>query len=299
MNITKILSLKKGREHPIKRDESGKSARRRCFEMFEDGYGLPEVIAAVNVRRTTVYKYHQQWLKDPHFENQIAYMKSLLDKDNPHRQETITQFAILMGVKDEQIEEILQQPYGLRRLLTNKFSFPAQRDQHFKRSMSLALGMFFDDLLTQNNMRFEDFSFAFEKWSKESQLIRAEENEEITHNNRRIEYIRYLLKVAEQSEEDGRPIRQELSAEERQAYINLGMKGMPRSYEKKYWAAIEMRMLEEGLAPEQAREQMYQETLATGDAEAAKKLRDFQNKVHPLKTAQPPPPATDSNQKPN
>ena len=274
MNITKILSLKKGREHPIKRDESGKSARRRCFEMFEDGYGLPEVIAAVNVRRTTVYKYHQQWLKDPHFENQIAYMKSLLDKDNPHRQETITQFAILMGVKDEQIEEILRQPYGLRRLLTNKFSFPAQRDQHFKRSMSLALGMFFDDLLTQNNMRFDDFSFAFEKWSKESQLIRAEENEEITHNNRRIEYIRYLLKVAEQSEEDGRPIRQELSAEERQAYINLGMKGMPRSYEKKYWAAIEMRMLEEGLAPEQAREQMYQETLATGDAEAAPSRHD-------------------------
>jgi hypothetical protein len=199
---------------------------------------------------------------------------------------------MLMGVKDEQIEEILRQPYGLRRLMTNKFSFPAQRDLHFKRSMSLTLGMFFSDLLIKNNMRFEDFSFAFEEWVKESQLIRAEENEEITRNNQRIEFIRHLLKVAEQSEEDGRPIRQELSAEERQAYINLGMKGMPRSYEKKYWAAIEMRMLEEGLTPEQAREQMYQETLATGDAEAAKKLRDFQDKAHPLNTAKPPPPKT-------
>jgi hypothetical protein len=156
--------------------------------------------------------------------------------------------------------------------------------------------MFFADLLIKNNIQFKDFSFAFEKWVKESQLMRDEENEEVDRNNQGIEFIQHLLKVLEQSEEDGRSIPQELTAEERQAYINMGLKGAARAYAKKYWASIAM-MMQNGLTPEQAREQMYQETLAAGDAKLAKELRDYQDKVHPLKPTPPPPSAPDSDQK--
>ena len=43
----------------------------------------------------------------------------------------------------------------------------------------------------------------------------------------------------------------------------------------------------EGLNREQAREKMYQELLEKGDLEGAKRMRRFQDKVHPLKKDDP------------
>ena len=287
---------KKRRKYPFKRDEYGKSARQWCFQMFADGVPLQEIIAMADVTKETVYKYHQQWLKDSNFKAQISYMKTLLDKANPRRQETVDIFAMLMGVDKETIEAKLLESHGLRRMLSGKIVFPASDDAYFKRSMSLSLGMLFADYLIKDGIKFEDFIYAFDKWIKVSQVKRQEEIEEIKHHNERTSFIRHLLEVVAEDEKNGRPLRDALTEEERNALINIGLKGLKKKTERKYWEGIAV-LIQEGLTPEAAREKIYQDTLATGDTDVATKLRAFQDKVHPLKPINQPAPPTNHDEK--
>jgi hypothetical protein len=68
---------KKGRKYPIKRDIIGKSARQKCFRLFEDEIPSKLVAEWEDVPIKTVYKYHQQWQKYPHIQKQLAYLKPL------------------------------------------------------------------------------------------------------------------------------------------------------------------------------------------------------------------------------
>jgi hypothetical protein len=301
MRIPKIPGFKRHRKYPIKRDEYGKTVRQWCFQMFEDEVPLQEIIESADVPRETVYKYQQQWLKNPHLETQISYMKDLLDKKNPQREETVELFAILMGVDKETIEAKLLESHGLQRILTGKIVFPASKEAYFKRSMSLSLGMLFADYLIKDDIKFEDFIYALDKWLKVSQENRKEETKEIKHDNERTQFIRKLLEAVAEGEKAGRPIRESLTAEERNAFINLGLKGLQKKTERKYWEGVAV-LMQEGLTPEQAREKIYQDTLAQADPKTATDLRAFQDKVHPLKpkpitpmTADDPKPSSDKN----
>ena len=82
---------KKGRKYPIKRDETGKSARQRCFKLFEEEAPLQLIAEGEDVPIKTVYKYHQQWLKDPHIKKQLAYLKTMFARENPNRDKSINQ----------------------------------------------------------------------------------------------------------------------------------------------------------------------------------------------------------------
>jgi hypothetical protein len=61
--------------------------------------------------------------------------------------------------------------------------------------------------------------------------------------------------------------------------------------EMAYWNKIS-ELLAEGFTTEQAREKIYQDLINKGDIDGAKKVRDFQNKVHPLKKDNQQPPST-------
>jgi hypothetical protein len=90
---------KKGRKYPIKRDETGKSARQRCFKLFEEEAPLQLIAEGEDVPIKTVYKYHQQWLKDPHIKKQLAYLKTMFARENPNRDKSINQLALLNNVQ--------------------------------------------------------------------------------------------------------------------------------------------------------------------------------------------------------
>jgi hypothetical protein len=85
MAIFKRFGRKKRRKYPVKRDEKGKSARSRCFEMFEEQIPLSEIAERVGVNVDTVRRYHQQWKKDPDLEHRYTYVKSLFKKTAPDR----------------------------------------------------------------------------------------------------------------------------------------------------------------------------------------------------------------------
>ena len=279
---------RKGRKYPIRRDEEGRSARERCFELFDKNVPLPEISKAVGVKGETVRKYHQQWLKNPGIEDQLAYVKELLkNKSHPEREEMMKLVSEVAGVDREQIEGILHQPHGLRRLLTGKFTFPGRIEQDHKRYVALKFAFLISEHLIRDG-KFEDVLSAFDRWMKWHQLRREDRDEDIEENNHRIVFIRRIIELEAENESPKSVRADRLSPRERQVFIRWGIEKANKEVEVRYWLRIGS-LMADGLTTEQAREEMYQDLIQKGDAEGASKLRKYQDYVHPLKGEGPHP----------
>ena len=288
MTVLRRFRWKKGRRYPVKRDEEGKSARTRCFEMFEDDVPAPEVAKAVGVKIETVYKYHQQWKTKPKLEQQHAYFKRLLRKTAPDRERTIELIARTCGIDREELEAILQKPHGLRSMMTGKLYFPTQAEADHKRYVALELALFISDHLTKNGGKLEDVSYAFERWTKWYQTRREEEDQDVEEDNKDIAFIRQVLHADMENERQGRVQPERLSAQERNSVLRWGAEKAMRDMEKAYWSRIG-ELMAGGITMEQAREKVYQDLVDKGDIKGAKMVRGYQDFVHPSKADAKPP----------
>ena len=124
MDVLKVFKRTKRRKYPIIRDEKGKSARQRCFEMFEEQIPFKQIAAATGAKVDTVYRYHCQWSKNPEIETTIKYFKKQLNPLAPDRERQIELFAQVLGIPKEQFEIILHQPHGLRTVIQRKNLLP-------------------------------------------------------------------------------------------------------------------------------------------------------------------------------
>lgn len=187
---------------------------------------------------------------------------------------------------NDELETLLAQPYGLRRLLTRKIFLPAHADADHKRRVALELAMLISDHLIKNGGKIEDVSFAFERLMTERMEHRKEEDADIKEDNQMIAFTRQVLEAAVKQEQEGRPKRDKLTEEEIQATIKYGleakMESTMRNVEKQYWFRIGEQKAE-GYTSMQARDKIYQDLLDNGDLEAAKAIRAYQDIVHPLK----------------
>lgn len=284
---------RKKRKYPVKRDERGTSARQRCFEMFPDNIPPADISKAVGVKIETVYRYHQQWAKERGLEQQILYLKGVLKKEAPDRERTVELLARTLGIAKEDVEAILLKPHGLRRLVTRKVYLPGHRDADHKRYIALELAVFFSDYLLKHGGSIDDVRHAFERWMKEHQVEREEDDEDIRRGNDDIAIIRAVMKADAENERHGRVQPDELSVQEKDDIIRAGAlaarRRNARDAQEAYWLRIG-ELTADGLTPDQAREKLYQDLIANGDAKTAKTLRAFQDIVHPLKPGGGSPP---------
>ena len=281
MAIFKRFGWKKRRKYPIKRDETGRSARSRCFEMFEERIPTGEIAERVGIKTNTVSKYYQQWKKNPKLEQQLAYFKGLLKKTAPDRELTIELVSKICGITKEQVEEILHQPHGLRRILTGKFYFPAHANADHKRRIALQLALLISDHLIKNGGKFQDVYFAFRRYIQENMKYREEEDADIEEENKIMALFHQILAADIENERQGRVKRDTFSEEERKAITRLGVEQEMKKLEIAYWLRIGTLKVE-GLTTEQAREKTYQDLLKDNDLKGAMMIREFQDKIHPL-----------------
>ena len=89
-----------------------------------------------------------------------------------------------------------------------------------------------------------------------------------------------------ENERKGRIKSDKLSEEERNVILKWGAEKARKGVEIYYWFGIAS-LVAQGYTPEQAREKIYQDLLEKGDLEGAKRIRRFQDKVHPLKKDDP------------
>jgi predicted transcriptional regulator len=258
--------------------------------MFEEQVPVNEIANQVGVTVDTVRRYHQQWQKNPNFEQQYIYLKGLIKKTAPDRERTIELIASGCGIPQEQLETILLQPHGLRRLMMGKFYFPAHANADHKKYVALELAILISEYLEKNGGKYEDVYFAFQRWMQENKKYREERDSDIAEENRAIAFTRKVIEAAVMQEQQGNSKPDKLSEEERNSILKYGINARKRKLEKSYWQRIAA-LIAGGLTPEQAREKIYQDLIEKGDLNGAKLVQEYQNAVHPLKTIdqQPPP----------
>ncbi len=290
MKLPKMFQRKRGRKYPIKRDGEGRTARQRCFEMLKDKVPLPEIAKTVGVKIETVRKYYQQWKKNPDIERNLAYYNWIFDPSAPDRERSKEITASLFGMSKEQLETVLQQPYGLRRLLSNKIYSPAHADAAHKRHIAMELALLISDHLVKHDGKFEDVYFAIKHWMQQNRLYREDEDENIKEENEQIAFLRRIMEADLEFEQQGRVQPERLSAKEQDTMRKWGKQSEVEKIEMLYWFRIGELMVG-GITMDQAREKLYQDFINSGDVEAATALRQYQDIVHPLKTnnQQPPP----------
>ena len=292
MNLKRLFHVKKSRKYPIKRDGEGLSLRARCFELFEQGKRPVAVAEELKMAETTVCRYFRDWKRlGPNFERKYDYVRSLCKKTAPDRDNNIELFAKAWGIPKEQIETILAQPHGLRRLMTGKLYLSAHADVDHKRYIALEIALLISDHLTIHGGKYEDVYYAFQRWTQENIKYRKEEEAAIKEDNKSMKMIRAVLAADMENERKGRVKRDTFSEEERNTVMRLGLETEMKKAETYYWYRIGV-LKAEGLTQEQAREKIYQDLVNKGDLKQAKMIREFQDKVHPLKDGDQLPPST-------
>jgi hypothetical protein len=276
----KLFKWKKRRKYPVRFNEEGRSARSQCFGLFPRKFPNQEIAKMVDLPIDTVRRYRLQWKKNPDFERCYIYVRSLFDKVNPDRDKNLEMFAGTWGFSKEQLELILSQSHGLRRLMTGKIESPANAEADHKRHLALNLALLVSDHLTKHGGKYEDVYYSFKRWVQENKKYRQDEDIEIEKWNEDIKIFQHILASAVKQEREGRAKSNVLSEEERKIMLQQELKSQFRTLQKDYFKKIAGLMCE-GLAEEQAREKIYQDLLVT-NPQAAKVMREFQDKVHPV-----------------
>jgi len=294
MRLPGLFRIGKSRKYPIKRNGEGLSSRARCFELFEQGKRPAVIAEELKMKETTVFRYFHDWKRlGPNFERKYDYIRSLFKKTVPDRDQDIELFARVWGIEKERLETILSQPRGLLRLMTGKFYFPAHADVDHKRYIILELALLISDHVIKRSGKFVDFYFALKRYMQENMKYREEEDTGIKEDNKMMALFHQVLAADMENERKGRVKPDKFSEEEQNAIIRFAIDSEREKTEIVYWLRIGV-LMAEGLTKEEAREKMYQDLLDKGDLKRAKILREFQDKVHPLKTNdQLPPPSPD------
>jgi hypothetical protein len=216
-------------------------------------------------------------------------VKSLFSKTSHERDKNIELFARVCRISKEEFEAILSTPHGLLRLMTGKYHFPAHVDVDHKRHIALELALLISDHLVDNRGNFDDINFALERYMREARDYREEEDAQIAEHNKFMEILHKVLAKDMENEKQGQIKPDEYSKEEQDVIIQCAIKSEFKKAQNAYWFRIGV-LMATGLTKEEAREKIYQDLLQKGDSKKAKMLREFQDRVHPLKTDSQEPP---------
>jgi len=278
------------------RDDRGLSLRGRCFQLFDDGERPVEVAKELRMKESTAKSYFQQWKRlGPNFDRRHIYLKGLFKKTNPNRDRNLDLYARAWGIEKEELETLLAQSHGLRRLMTGKFYLPEHANADYKFHVAMEVALFISDHLIKSGGKIEDVRFALERLMKERMEFREEEEVDTKEENWGIAFTRQVLEAADKTEQEGRVKRDRLTDAEVNSIIKYGLEAKRESdmrfVEKLYWICVAGEM-DHDLTKEQAREKIYQDLLGEDNTEGAKAMRSFQDIIHPLKDDdQVPPPS--------
>ncbi len=284
MKIGSLFHIKRTRKYPIKRDEKGLTLRARCFALFDQGKRPVEVAVELKAKEAAVFRYFRDWKKlGPNFEKRYAFVKSLFRKDEPDREKNIELFSRMCRIPKEQFEAILSTPHGLRRFVAGNICLPITADADYKRHIALELTVLISDHLINKKGKFEDVYYALRRLMRENAALREQEAMNIEEENILMTIIHKVLAADIENERKGMVKPDKLTAEECEALIKSGIESERKKTEISYWLHIGS-LMAVGFTKEQARERMYEDVVGKGNPEVAKAFRQFQDKVHPLKT---------------
>jgi hypothetical protein len=257
--------------------------------MFPEKVPFDEIAKTVGVKIDTVHRYHQQWKKDPGFERLYLYVRTLFQKTAPDREKNLELFARAWGISKEDLETILFQPHGLRRLMTGKIYMPGHEAADHKRSKAFELALLITDHLIEDRGNFEDIYLAIKHYTRKYMEDREQEDTDIEEENKWLEVVHAIIAAEIEQERKGRVKPDTLTEQEHNVAIRIGIENQEKKTVLRYWINIG-ELMAQGYTKEQARDKMVQLFIDDGKLELAERMRKFQDKYHPLKNIKQEPP---------
>jgi hypothetical protein len=120
---TPIIITRDRRKYPIKRDESGQSARKRAFAAFDEGKKPEEVYGSIEISLRTARRYYADWKKLPkNFTKNYELQRKLKRRGSPFFDDkTIKQVATKVFISEDEVAYYLRQPWGLHKIIRGEF----------------------------------------------------------------------------------------------------------------------------------------------------------------------------------
>jgi hypothetical protein len=105
----------------IIRGEDGRSARQRCFDLFEDGKLPAEAADLLSIKKATARRYHGQWAEEnPILKNRYRVLRRIVH-DPTQADYLIAVMIHSLGFSEDKAREMLRRPSELVALLVSKW----------------------------------------------------------------------------------------------------------------------------------------------------------------------------------
>jgi len=119
--IPKIFRKDK-RKYPIRKDEWGRTARKRCFDLYDRGIRPAAVAREIGISLKTACQYHYQWKQLPkQFEDKYMFVRDRLKKNRQLREIIIKELSKETGEPEFKIKLWLESPWGIKQLTSCKW----------------------------------------------------------------------------------------------------------------------------------------------------------------------------------
>ena len=106
------MRLFRGRKHPIKRDDSGRSARQRAFALFEEGLRPAEVARITRTSPRTMFRYFQDY-KTSHSRLPYRVLRQWVRANPEFSEQVIAMLGNTLGMSKEEVADRARRPWGL------------------------------------------------------------------------------------------------------------------------------------------------------------------------------------------
>ena len=114
--------IKKSRDYPIQRDESGRSLRQRALAAFDEGKRPAEVSRLLNAKRNTIQRYFADWNKLPrYFNSHYKIQRTIIRNDTEFSDRFVKTLGDYLGMSREEVVSRLHKPWGVKRALLGKW----------------------------------------------------------------------------------------------------------------------------------------------------------------------------------
>ncbi len=114
------MRLFRKRKHPLKRDENGRSARQRAFELFGTGQRPAQVCKAIPISLRTACRYFQDYKRISH-KIPYATIRKWVRENPEFSDKVIAMLATSLEMNTEEVLTRMAKPWGLLGALKGKW----------------------------------------------------------------------------------------------------------------------------------------------------------------------------------
>jgi len=132
------LLAHESRKYPIRRDEAGRSLRKRAFALFKQGKKPKQVSEMLGMKAATASRYFSEWNRcPPNLEGTYNILKKALKTKGDLSPNVTGMISTTLGKPEWEVVEMLSQPDGLKRLIKGEFQLLRNKLRYYSQEQRL------------------------------------------------------------------------------------------------------------------------------------------------------------------